>query len=72
MKSAKDTLLDNGIAKLRNFGFLNVNKENVLEDEVYTYYLKRFLTLMLGQSDELDGAIRELFISIDKNKNEQD
>jgi len=70
MKTSKDKLLESGIEKLRNFGFVNVNKNNVLKDEVYKYYLKRFLTFMLGQSDDLDVAIKDLFISIDKKKNE--
>ena len=72
MKSSKDKLLDKGVEKLRNFGFINVNRNNVFHDEVYKYYFKRFLAFMLGQNDDLDSVIKELFMSIDKMKNEKD
>ncbi|MES2132319.1 MAG: hypothetical protein V4506_08200 [Bacteroidota bacterium] len=69
MAYSKDELLELGIKKLKNFGFLNVNRKNVLEDAVYAYHFKKFMSFLLGQSEDLDLAIKELLTSIDK-KNE--
>jgi hypothetical protein len=69
MAYSKDQLLEIGIHKLKNFGFVNVDKKNVLEDEVYSYHFKKFMSFLLGQNEDLDLAIKELFTSIDK-KNE--
>jgi hypothetical protein len=69
MSYSKDELLEIGINKLRTFGFVNVTKNNVFEDEVYLYHFKKFMSFLLGQNGELDTSIKELFTSIDK-KNE--
>lgn len=71
MKYSKDKLLDIGIEKLKNYGFINVTKNNVLEDEVYKYHFKKIISFLLGQDDDLDRAIKELFSSIDKKENEK-
>ena len=62
----REKLVDTGIEKLKNFGFINVNRDNVLVDEVYKYHFKKFLSIMLGQDENLDVAIKNLFSSIDK------
>lgn len=61
MKYSKDKLLDIGIKKLKNFGFVNVTRTNIFEDEVYMYYFKRFMVFLKGKSEELDRLIDELF-----------
>lgn len=66
MTYSKERLIDIGIEKLKNFGFINVNKNNVFDDEVYKYHFKKFISIMLGQNENLDIAIKELFSSIDK------
>ena len=65
---SKENLVDIGIEKLKNFGFVNVNKKNVFDDEVYKYHFKKFMVIMLGQDENLDVAIKELFSSIDKKE----
>lgn len=65
---SKENLVDIGIEKLKNFGFVNVNKKNVFDDEVYKYHFKKFMAIMLGQDENLDVAIKELFSSIDKKE----
>lgn len=62
----REKLVDIGIEKLKNFGFINVNKNNVFVDEVYKYHFKKFMSIMLGQNENLDIAIKELFSNIDK------
>jgi hypothetical protein len=66
MKYTKDKLLDVGVERLRHFGFVNVNRRNVLEDEVYAYHLKRYLSLLLGKNNDQDSIIKELITLIDK------
>ncbi|MEO6305226.1 MAG: hypothetical protein ABIP51_18850 [Bacteroidia bacterium] len=70
MKYSKDKILDIGIEKLKNFGFVHVNKKNILEDEVYKYYFKRFISFIIEQDENIDKSIKELFSSIDKKINE--
>lgn len=62
----REKLVDIGVEKLKNFGFINVNKNNVFDDEVYKYHFKKFMSIMLGQNESIDTAIKELFSSIDK------
>lgn len=69
----KDKLIDNGIKKLKRFGFTNVNKDNLLVDEVYVFYFKRFILIMKGENPKLDHAIDELLMIINNNdKREND
>lgn len=70
MDYSKDKLLELGLEKLRNFGFENVSKKNVFEDEVYKYHLKIFMNSLKGQNDILDITIKELVSTIDKTRNE--
>lgn len=67
----KEKLIDIGIEKLKTFGFINVNRNNVFLDEVYIYHFKKLISIMLGQDENLDITIHELFSSIDTKKNER-
>lgn len=62
----KEKLVDIGIEKLKKFGFINVNRENVFYDEVYKYHFIKFMAAMLGQDENLDIAIKDLFSGINK------
>ncbi len=66
---SKDELIGIGVQKLKSFGFVYVNKTNVLEDEVYVYHFKKFMFSLLGRTPELDQSINQLLATID-NKNE--
>lgn len=68
MHYSKDKLIDIGIEKLRNFGFVYADKNNVFEDDVYRYHFKQFMLVMLGRNEKLDRTIKKLFSSIDKQK----
>lgn len=69
MEYTKEQLLEIGVDKLKNYGFVNVTKSNVFEDEVYCYHFKKFMSFLLGQNEDLDKSIKELLMFIDK-KNE--
>ena len=64
MTKTKDELLELGIHKLKTFGFVNVTKKNVLEDEVYLYHFKKFMSFHLGQNKDLDKSIKEILTSL--------
>lgn len=60
-------LIGEGVKKLKNFGFLNVTKENILSDEVYVFFFIRFLNTQKGKSNELDKQI-EMLLCLMKEK----
>lgn len=63
----KETLIKQGVAKLKKFGFVNVNKTNIITDEVYTFYFSKILHEMLGIDLEADVAINKLLESMNYN-----
>ncbi|MDO9185118.1 MAG: hypothetical protein Q7W13_03830 [Bacteroidia bacterium] len=63
----KETLIKQGVSKLKKFGFVNVNKTNIVTDEVYTFYFSKILQEMLGVHSEADIAINKLLESINYN-----
>lgn len=62
--NTKETLLIQGVAKLKKFGFVNVNKTNILSDEVYSLYFSKMLQEILGHNLKTDEAINELLESM--------
>ena len=60
-------LVGEGIKKLKHFGFVNVNEENILSDEVYVFFFTRFLDSQKGKSNELDKQI-EILLCLTKEK----
>lgn len=63
----KENLIKQGVAKLKKFGFVNVNKTNIVTDEVYTLYFSKILREMLGIDSEADIAINKLLESMNYN-----
>jgi hypothetical protein len=37
------TLLELGVARLKTFGFIHVNADNIMQDEVYQYFFEKIL-----------------------------
>lgn len=70
MEYTEEKLIGIGIEKLKKFGFIHVNRNNVFLDEVYKYHFKKFISIMLDQDKNLDTTIQKLFSSIDKKHNE--
>lgn len=63
----KETLLKQGVAKLKKYGFVNVTKTNIITDEVYTFYFSKILHEMLGIHLGADIAINQLLESMNYN-----
>lgn len=63
----KENLIKQGVAKLKKFGFVNVNKTNILTDEVYALYFSKILHEMRGVNIETDAMINQLLESVNFN-----
>ncbi|MES2139503.1 MAG: hypothetical protein V4511_07320 [Bacteroidota bacterium] len=63
----KEILIKQGVSKLKKFGFVNVNKTNILTDEVYALYFSKILQEMHGVNSEADTMINQLLESINFN-----
>lgn len=63
----KETLIKQGVSKLKKFGFVNVNKTNIVTDEVYTFYFSKILLEMLDLHPEAGIAINKLLESMNYN-----
>lgn len=61
-------LVESGVKKLRNYGFINVTAENILSDEVYVFFFSRFLNSQKGKSKELDKQIEMLLCLVKENE----
>jgi hypothetical protein len=64
----KDKIIINGVQNLKEFGYKNVNTENILTDEVYSIMFLKMLEDNLGSSKLVDKVINELITSINKIK----
>lgn len=48
-------------------GFINVNEKNITTDEIYGSYFSVILNKMLGESAEVDLAIKQLLKTLKRN-----
>ena len=62
--SIKDRLIKQVVKRLRKFGFIHVNEENIATDEVYRIYLLKILNEMLGENSEDDLVINQMLTTI--------
>ncbi len=60
----KDKLINQAVTRLRNFGFVHVNEDNIVTDEVYSLYFLKILKEMLGENAETDSVINQLLNTI--------
>lgn len=56
----KDKLIANGVKNLRDFGYPECNKENILTDQIYKAFFVSMLKGNKGHGKEIDKAIDEL------------
>lgn len=57
-------IIKNGIANLENFGYNNVNEENIFTDEIYSAFFKSMLKDNLGNG--FDAEINEILSKFPK------
>lgn len=65
----KETLLKEGVDKLKNLGFTNVTKLNIITDEVYSFHFSNLLLTELGIKPEADHVINALLKSMSHEDN---
>lgn len=67
----KKELIKQMVNRLRRFGFVHVNEDNIITDEVYSLYFSKILNEKLGEGAESDMVIKQLLIAMnhkDKKK----
>ena len=60
----KIKLIENGIKNLNEFGYDNVNSENIKSDLIYANMFQSMLKENLGHSVLIDDAINELLTEV--------
>lgn len=63
----KNKLIKQMVYRLRMLGFINVNEKNITTDEIYGSYFSVILNKMLGESAEVDLAIKQLLKTLKRN-----
>ena len=63
----RDKLIVEGIKRLKEFGYSDVNEDNIFSDFIYSRFFKSMIKENKGQGYEMDGVIDELINEI-KNK----
>ena len=62
--SIKSKLLQQGVKKLKQFGFTNVTKKNILTDDIYRLYFTKMLHLnqehCIQVTKEIDVILRKM------------
>lgn len=66
----KDKVIKQIVSRLRKFGFINVNENNISTDEVYSVYYSKILNEQLGRDSEMDLVINQLLTAM--NLEEED
>ncbi len=65
----KDHIITNGLKNLKSFGYENVNRVNIISDEVYSAFFKSMLESNKGSGDaRIERVIDELLLEIENNK----
>ena len=67
----KQKLIKTGIKNLNEFGYPNVNEQNILTDVIYSGFFLSMLKDNLGHGEVYDKVINELINEIKQNENNQ-
>ncbi|MDA8175704.1 hypothetical protein A6M27_12905 [Acidithiobacillus thiooxidans] len=62
----REKLIRAGVRNLKEFGYSNVNPDNILTDTVFAAFFKSMLEDNLGNGDAADRIIHGLIAEIDK------
>lgn len=64
IEEIKTNLIAAGIKNLKEFGYPEVNAENILTDEIYSEFFKSMINDNKGNGSDIDNAIDELLTKI--------
>lgn len=56
-----DKLIDTGVTVLKEYGYPEVTKDNILTDKVYKAFYVEILKQNSGMNDNIDKAIQSIF-----------
>lgn len=59
------------INNIKEFGYPDVNSENIFKDEIYSRFFRSILEQNLGENSFVDCAITDLLKEIDEKSKEQ-
>jgi len=62
--NTREEIVEFAISKLNSLGFVNVNKSNLLKDEVYLYHFRKLMDTIKGKNDEVDKLINTILKTI--------
>lgn len=65
-RAIKAALIQAGVSNLKEFGYQNVNKDNILTTDVYKGLFLSMLNENLGSDPQVNKAIRELIDEVSK------
>lgn len=69
MSNIRTRLLEAGVRNLKEFGYPEVNTENILTDMIYVGFFQSMLNDNLGKAGkEVDGEINKLLSDIEKSR----
>lgn len=60
----REQIILDSVKRLNRLGFQNVDKLNILEDDVYKVFFFRILLEKLGKNPIHDGLIKELILEV--------
>jgi hypothetical protein len=60
----KKHLISAGVKNLKEFGYPDVNAENILTDLIYSQFFAEMLNSNIGSSEKIDKAINQLLEQI--------
>lgn len=61
----RQTLIARGVRNLREFGYLSVDENNILTDEIYSRMFRSILQDNMGHSRAADSELQKLIKEID-------
>ena len=64
-----DELIKQGVTKIKKFGYINVNEQNILSDDVYRVFFERILKERLKKNIEEKQDIYRLLEKINLSSN---
>ena len=63
--TTKEFLIRSGIKNLKEFGYDDVNEDNIMTDKIYKAFFQRMLNDSLGEYPDVDIEINKLLKVID-------
>jgi hypothetical protein len=67
-QTAKTLIIQKGVSNLKEFGYENVDINNIFTDAIYSQMFKRILENNKGEDNRIDTIIDEIILDISDNR----